>query len=278
MRKCFRPECEEFTTTKFCSFKCNTIYQNSIRVCNLIEYNKSRLGTSIAKYNSSPKLCIVCNNIIPYEKRENKFCNSSCAATFNNKEVRRHGNATINKPTRVRPPRIVNTESPWFVGKYIEIVIKNCLYCDKLFCKQKCKETKCCSKYCGLKYGSKMGGRKSAQVQSESRRSKNEIYFSELCQSKHEILTNIQMFNGWDADVILPNLKIAVLWNGNWHLKKITIKHSVKQVQNRDRIKIKNIVECGYIPYIIEDEGKYKPIFVENMFELFSDFVNNIAE
>ena len=54
-------------------------------------------------------------------------------------------------------------------------------------------------------------------------------------------LSNVPMFNGWDADVIIPELKIAVLWNGNWHHKKITKKHSVLQVQNRDRIKIKEI-------------------------------------
>jgi hypothetical protein len=59
------------------------------------------------------------------------------------------------------------------------------------------------------------------------------------------------------------------MWNGVWHYKKITEKHSVEQVQNRDRIKIKEIKKCGYEPYIIKDMGKYNPQFVEEEFEKF---------
>lgn len=50
------------------------------------------------------------------------------------------------------------------------------------------------------------------------------------------------MFNGWDADIIIPNIKVAVLWNGKWHYEQIKKGHSVKQVQNRDKIKLKEIV------------------------------------
>ena len=98
-------------------------------------------------------------------------------------------------------------------------------------------------------------GRKS--VVSQNRRSKNEVRFASLCQTKFEgVKTNEDLFNGWDADVILTNHKIAVLWNGVWHRKKITKKHSVFQVKNRDKIKLKEIISCGYTPYVIEDDGK----------------------
>ena len=59
------------------------------------------------------------------------------------------------------------------------------------------------------------------------------------------------------------------MWNGNWHYKKITEKHSVSQVQNRDALKIKEIESCGYIPYVIKDTGKYNKSFVEEQFKLF---------
>lgn len=36
-------------------------------------------------YNSNPKLCKECLNIIPYEKKINKFCSKSCSGKFNNK-------------------------------------------------------------------------------------------------------------------------------------------------------------------------------------------------
>ena len=39
----------------------------------------------------NPKYCKHCGKEIPYEKRENDFCNSSCAASFNNKGACKHG-------------------------------------------------------------------------------------------------------------------------------------------------------------------------------------------
>ena len=82
-------------------------------------------------------------------------------------------------------------------------------------------------------------GRKSAEIQKETRRSKNEIYFFELCKTHfNNVLHNERIFNGWDADVIIEDFKIAILWNGPWHYRKIKSNHSVKQVQNRDKIKI----------------------------------------
>ena len=119
---------------------------------------------------------------------------------------------------------------------------------------------------------SKMG-KLSVISQSKTRRSKNEIYFAELCKQYFiNVLENKALFNGWDADVILENEKIAILWNGKWHYEKITKKHSVKQVQNRDKIKIKEIKNLGYEPYIIKDMGKYNRKFVEQQFEIFKRY------
>ena len=35
-------------------------------------------------YEKNPKICAACGCILPYEKRYNKFCSSSCAAVYNN--------------------------------------------------------------------------------------------------------------------------------------------------------------------------------------------------
>lgn len=85
----------------------------------------------------------------------------------------------------------------------------------------------------------------------------------------NDVTTNEPIFNGWDSDVIIHDLKVAVLWNGKWHYEKITKEHSVKQVQNRDYIKIKEIENKGYLPYIIKDMGKYNKKFVEKQFASF---------
>jgi len=48
--------------------------------------------TSKKEYELNPKFCKNCGKKIPYEHRENEFCNHSCAATYNNKGVIRNGN------------------------------------------------------------------------------------------------------------------------------------------------------------------------------------------
>ena len=42
------------------------------------------------KYEANPRYCLNCNTRLPYEKRYNRFCNQSCAASHNNRGVTRH--------------------------------------------------------------------------------------------------------------------------------------------------------------------------------------------
>jgi len=119
-------------------------------------------------------------------------------------------------------------------------------------------------------------GRKS--VISQNRRSKNEILFADNCL-KHfnDVLINESVFNGWDADVIINDNKVAILWNGPWHYKKITKDHSLEQVQNRDKIKVSEIKKCGYIPYIIRDDGKFNVNKVKKEWDVFLNFIKDIS-
>ena len=120
-------------------------------------------------------------------------------------------------------------------------------------------------------------GLKSSSIQAETRRSKNEIYFYELCKNEFKNVThNENIFNGWDADVLIYDYRVAVLWNGNWHYKPIKKGSSLSQIQNRDKIKVKEIINCGWIPYIIEDKGKYNKQFVEDKFKDFIEFIETI--
>lgn len=80
---------------------------------------------------------------------------------------------------------------------------------------------------------------------------------------------NEPLFNGWDADVILLDQKIAVMWNGKWHYEKLTEKHSVLQVQTRDAIKASEIEKAGFRLYVIKDLGGEDKNFVEEQFRLF---------
>lgn len=87
--KCKNPDCNE--TTKgdklYCSLKCRNIYVNKY----IRDYNKNRNSLKLKReklqenYNKKPKFCKFCNRIIPFEKRRNNYCNSSCMASDTNK-------------------------------------------------------------------------------------------------------------------------------------------------------------------------------------------------
>lgn len=153
-----------------------------------------------------------------------------------------------------------------------------CALCKNEFIPKKSK-SKLCSLVCahnlartdeyikGSVINGQKGGKKGASHQ--NKRSKNEIYFSELCAKEFEITTNEPYFDGWDADVIIHSEKTAIMWNGIWHYKQISKTQSLNQVQARDRIKTAIIYKYGYIPYVIKDMGKYNRAFVEQEYEIF---------
>ncbi|MBS0285955.1 MAG: hypothetical protein JSR17_01450 [Proteobacteria bacterium] len=163
----------------------------------------------------------------------------------------------------------------------VTYLTKICINCEKEFviCKS-LKRRITCSDECKEKYIKsdihiaklREAGLKS--VKSSCSRSKNEIYFAELCKSKFEnVLTNEKMFEGWDADVILPLFKIAINWNGIFHYKPIRKGMNIEKVKNRDSQKNEAIIRSGYTPYNIKDMGSYNKKFVESEFKKFLDYI-----
>jgi uncharacterized Zn finger protein (UPF0148 family) len=87
------------------------------------------------------------------------------------------------------------------------------------------------------KSATSLGGRNS--VAKQDKRSKNEVLFYDMCiEYFNNVKHNEQLFNGWDADIIIEDIKTAVLWNGAWHYKQIMKNQNLKQIQSRDKIKI----------------------------------------
>jgi len=185
-----------------------------------------------------------------------KNCSLKCANSRNlTDEVKNKISETLTK----KPKK----------DKKIILEKRKCLSCNNFFECEKNSKKKCCN----LKCAGSIGGRNSIQ----GLRSKNEIFFYNLCKKTfNNISNNEKFFNGWDADVILHNEKIAILWNGIWHYKKITKKHSLKQTKNRDKLKIDEIKKCGYKPFVIKDMGSFNPNFVEKQFQIFLE-KNNIV-
>lgn len=114
------------------------------------------------------------------------------------------------------------------------------------------------------------------------KRSKNEIHFYTLCKTllPHLNITNNEpYFDKWDADIIIHDIKVAILWNGPWHYKKLTKMQKLDQVQSRDKIKLHIIELYGYTPYIIKDLGKENLRFVKESFiQFIREFYPNMID
>lgn len=247
-------------------------YVNAGYVAGAGAFQREEVSKRKLEYDKAPDTCKRCDSRLTYEqhKEGNEFCNRSCAAKYNN---------NIRSETNPRPPLSTKQRSK-------SIRIAQCAQCSKEFAH--ISKKKFCSCTCKsahrqlhprvitaeMRERFRAGGLKSAASQSGTRRSANEIRFAELCtQHFLTVTTNDPIFNGWDADVVIHDIKVAVLWNGLWHYKKITKAHSVEQVQNRDRIKTEEIKRAGYTPYIIRDmsrKGKAaNELFVQEQFAAF---------
>lgn len=239
--------------------------------------------------------CKNCNKKdgIKYSKYSTgEFCCRECARAFSTKNKRKEINKLVSKKLKGKGNPDISKEclecKKEFIVKWPlrkqefcsskcvienrtvkEIIRKECPGCKRAFDVLKKRNKQIfCGKSCASQNNGRAGGLKS--VQSQNRRSKNEIYFGELCKNRFKLVKfNEAIFNGWDADVIIEDLKVAVLWNGKWHYEKITNKHSVKQVKNRDIIKTKEIIKLGYTPYVIKDMGKENKKFVKDEFKKF---------
>lgn len=271
--KCKNPECKKDIKDNkiYCSYSCRNSYVNK-HIRDYTKISETLSKKTKEKYSKNIKKCLFCDKDLPYEKRNNKFCNRSCSASYNNKEIK--NNENYNNIRKIKNLKIKKS----LLGKGHDDVEIKCEFCGNNFIvKYSKRKQKFCNKSCSTKFRMSKKenidfmreiGRKSANKQSKNRRSKNEKYLSELCEKYFKsVRTNETIFNGWDADIIVDDIKVAILWNGKWHYEKITEKHSVKQVQNRDKIKIKEIKRFGYTPYIIKDMGRENKEFVEKEFE-----------
>ncbi len=206
-------------------------------------------------YKKEIPICLNCNKELSYEKRKGKFCNKSCSAQYNNKHRNidlKNKNSKISKSLKLKPilciPKLLNCEN-----------------CNNQFYNIKKFNPKTCSKLCHKELLSKNARNNKGLG---TKRSKDEIKLFELLSKNFNCEPNKKLVNGWDCDIALIDYQIAILWNGPWHYREMNIgNHSLKQVQNRDNIKIKEFNNIGWETIIFEDRY-YTP---ESAYE----FINN---
>lgn len=126
------------------------------KICALHEIDLTIFDKKLTKekYYENPKYCKCCGEIIPYEKRKNTFCSSSCAAKYNNnnREVAEKTRKKISEALQRRNKNFNGTYKPLskradacFKRKFIEK--QYCLSCGKelggrreKFCDYKCQQ------------------------------------------------------------------------------------------------------------------------------------------
>lgn len=224
------------------------------------EKAKEKRKTLAQKWIDEKHRCEKCGRVMTVFYGSGRFCSRSCANT------RQHSEETKAKIGKSGLNRVYKRDISKNIISY-ERNPNRCTQCGKVL-SYNIRFRKTCSDECLHTLRSELGKK---LVKLQNLRSKNEIAFCELCEQyfgKENVLHNVSMFNGWDADIIIPDLKVAILWNGPWHYIEISKTQKLKQVQNRDRIKLREIINCGYRPYIVEDVKREKDK-VEKEFERF---------
>jgi len=211
--------------------------RNSIRRNHPKRWEENKVKSD---YALTPLNCYGCGIVLPYKKRNNKFCSHSCAAIHTPRD-------TIK--SRYGPPKGCKGTSRKRYSK-----ISFCVICNKIIHN---KHIKTCSTEC---YSSLLKKIAINNPHIGNKRSKDEIMLYEMCKTKFTNMSaNEKLFNGWDADILLHDFKLAILWNGPWHYKEMNFgNHSLKQVQNRDLIKIREITKADW-KYIIFEDRYYTP-------------------
>ncbi len=252
-----------------------------------IDYNKIKNEYLLQQKQLEESKILYCENcgkVIDGSYGSGRFCNKQCATAYGNLH-RAPRSEESKKKTSISVKKNHNSNRKLYtciVCNKQYFYFKDIIGCTRKMCSEKCRE------YYQLHFRDFLsqdalkkisnGGKHSCNIQSEQRRSKNEKLFCTLCENFFNIenvFHNKPIFNGWDADIILPKIKYAILWNGKWHYEQIKKQHSVKQVQNRDNIKINEIKKCGWIPYVIKDMGKYNKAFVNEQFNIFINYLKN---
>ena len=209
--------------------------------------------------------------VSPTYKNNKEFLDikcSKCDETYQQifDRIRRgfyHGNCPACPRASTCPPKIN--------------VTLQCLICTKEFIKKRTGH-KYCSVACAQVFNRTdprhvESGRKGGKIAVSAvvKRSRNEMLFAELCKNFYnDVLMNEPMFDGWDADIIVEDHEVAVLWNGVWHYRKICKGHKIEQTKARDKLKIDIINSYGYTDYTIVDLGGYNPQYVKEEFLKFS--------
>lgn len=206
--------------------------------------------------------CLNCKIPLTRKYSQVKFCGKSCSAKYNNK-LRVITDAHKEKTSKTLFLRKFNEGLKFKRNPINRNFILTCISCKKDF--EWHLKRKTCSQSCLDKINlasSSKGGKKAATTLKNNRhRSFNEkAMFNLVKQEFSDAINNVFMFKGFDADIIIPSLKLCIHWNGEWHYNPVISLDHFKRIRSRDIKRYKAIKKCGYKNYIIKDLSNYKSV------------------
>ena len=148
--KCKNIECENETIGKrvYCSLTCRNIFVNKYlrKYDKVSDTFKKKKKEKEDEYLKNSKKCKYCNTEIPYDKKDNDYCNHSCSASHNN-SIREVTWGDKIKESIHKYLIDNNIRKDGKIGKY-ELICKGC---GELFEKDR-SDIRYCSTICRRKY------------------------------------------------------------------------------------------------------------------------------
>jgi len=269
----------------------NEILMNYFGYANKLTYNKlnnfiGENNINVSHLEKKIKYCLNCGKIV--KKCDNKFCDSSCAATYNNRK------RLLSDTTKLKISNSVKNNC--FKNKKISPIIqikRICIICNIEFIvpkvnNNKLSKSKCCSNDCHIKLRIKNGkiivNERIANGTHKGWKTRNivsypELFFIEVLNNnnikfKHNHPINkrdlgLKNMCNYFLDFFIENKKIDLEIDGQQHDRR------KKYDEYRDEILIKN----GYVVYRI----KWKNIntkngneYIKNEIDKFLEFYNKI--
>lgn len=226
--------------------RCNGVfYKTKKRIIQSFDINNPTSGgfcsckcwTEYNHSNTTIKInCSECKKekiIYKRELRKHNFCSSSCSAIY------------YNRPRQKIKIKKIKTHSA--------IVKINCKYCNqettnKKYCNGSCRN-KDQNKY---KNGSKSYAEKILA-------SKLKLNFPEWIIHENDRKT----LNGLELDIYIPSIKLAIEWNGIYHIEPIKGEETLQKIIKKDNTKIEMCKNLGINLIVVSDRTSHKKFIEE---------------
>jgi MYM-type Zinc finger with FCS sequence motif len=252
----------------FCSKKCQSSFQKKTLVQISCSYCKKDFWGHQSHLNRRAAR----------SKSSYLFCSKTCASKNNTYRSKRHRVKVSESLKKRYQQKLLNAEHVVLDRGYYRVAkVKNiCVICSKVFFH--CKPLQSCSKQCLLEISRRSGTKgglttSTSPFQKRSRSNNERNFFQKILNLYPDALHNKRMFDGYDADIIIPSKKIAIHWNGIWHYQKVITESLLHKIQKKDELRYASIARCGYINYIIKDLGVMNKEKVDHEYINFINYI-----